>query len=125
MGIAILSPHFDDAVLSCWHLLDGRGDVLVVNVFTALPPAGTPLGWWDTQTGATDAVERTRERRAEDAEALALTGRTAVALDLLDDQYRTAPLDLAELDARLTAVVAHGATLYAPLAADGHPDHVA
>ncbi len=36
----ILSPHFDDAVLSCWHLLAGAGAVLVVNVFAGEPPAG-------------------------------------------------------------------------------------
>jgi hypothetical protein len=29
----ILSPHFDDAVLSCWHALASAGEVLVVNVF--------------------------------------------------------------------------------------------
>ena len=46
----ILSPHFDDAVLSCWHLLASAGEVLVVNVFAGEPPAGT-LGWWDRARG--------------------------------------------------------------------------
>ena len=49
----ILSPHFDDAVLSCWHLLASAGEVLVVNVFAGEPPAGT-LGWWDELAGASD-----------------------------------------------------------------------
>jgi len=45
--IAILSPHFDDAVLSCWQLLSGSGDVVVINVFagsrrrTPRPDGGT------------------------------------------------------------------------------------
>ena len=85
---AILSPHFDDAVLSCWRLMAGPADVTVVNVFTAEPPAGTPPPWWDRATGASDPVERMRERRREDAAALALTGTSSVEIGLLDDQYR-------------------------------------
>src|SRR5207245_2780131 len=93
----ILSPHFDDAVLSCWQLLDGPTEVRVVNVFTAAPPAGTAPPWWDRVTGATDPVVRMRERREEDAAALAITGTPSVELDLLDDQYRHADLSEHEL----------------------------
>ena len=46
----ILSPHFDDAVLSCWHVLTGAGEVLVVNVFAGEPAAG-PLGWSGSARG--------------------------------------------------------------------------
>jgi LmbE family N-acetylglucosaminyl deacetylase len=80
----VISPHLDDAVLSCWHLLEGA---TVVNVFTGLPEPGT-VGWWDTLTGSSDSLERMHERRAEDAAALGLAGAEAVALDLLDEQYR-------------------------------------
>src|ERR1700689_2859366 len=34
----VLSPHPDDAVLDCWSLLAGDRDVIVVNLFTGLPP---------------------------------------------------------------------------------------
>src|SRR3954468_1605952 len=47
----ILSPHLDDAVLSCWHVLTGPGEVAVVNVFAGVPPAGAPVGWWDRLSG--------------------------------------------------------------------------
>jgi pimeloyl-ACP methyl ester carboxylesterase len=57
----ILSPHFDDAVLSCWHLLASAGEVLVVNVFAGEPPAGT-LGWWDELAGASDSAAAVRQR---------------------------------------------------------------
>jgi hypothetical protein len=83
----IVSPHLDDAVLSCWHLLGGGTDVTVVNVFTAVPEEGT-LGWWDRLTGAVDSVERMRARHAEDEAALGRTGVRRVNLDLLDSQYR-------------------------------------
>jgi hypothetical protein len=37
MSAVILSPHLDDAVLSCWHLLTGPGEVEVINVFAGVP----------------------------------------------------------------------------------------
>jgi LmbE family N-acetylglucosaminyl deacetylase len=121
---AILSPHFDDAVLSCWQLLAGSADVTVVNVFTAEPPAGTPPPWWDRATGASDPVERMRERHREDAAALALVGRSSVELGLLDDQYRSSQLALREVVQRITLELAPQAIIHAPGAFDGHPDHV-
>jgi LmbE family N-acetylglucosaminyl deacetylase len=121
---AILSPHFDDAALSCRQLLAGPADVTVVNVFTAEPPAGTPPAWWDRATGATDPVERMRQRHREDAAALALMGRSSVELGVLDDQYRSAQLSLREVVQRITLEVAPPAIIHAPGAFDGHPDHV-
>jgi hypothetical protein len=80
----IVSPHLDDAVLSCWHLLK---DATVVTVFAGEPAEGT-AGWWDSLTGAPDSAVRVRERCLEDDEALALAGADSVRLDLLDEQYR-------------------------------------
>src|SRR6266511_2693747 len=82
----VLSPHPDDAVLSCWHVIEG-GDATVVTVFAGVPEPGTS-GWWDRLTGATDSPARMRERLKEDTEALALAGASALSLDLLDEQYR-------------------------------------
>jgi GlcNAc-PI de-N-acetylase len=123
VSIAILSPHFDDAVLSCWHLLEESAAPAVVNVFTGAPPPGTGTAWWDQLTGATDSATRMLERREEDVQALAATGATTRALDLLDDQYRTTDLPSHVLVARICAAADPGATLYAPAALDGHPDH--
>lgn len=121
----ILSPHFDDAVLSCWHVLAGAGEVLVVNVFAGEPSAGT-LGWWDELAGATDSVAAVRMRVEEDRRALALAGCTAVNLPFLDSQYRQpgeAPGEIAEA---LREVVAADARLYAPVSlGNHHRDHTA
>ena len=84
----LVSPHFDDAVLSCWHLVGGGGDLRIVNVFTGTPKDAGARGWWDRLTGATDSQERMRERAAEDRDALSTAGRSAVGLGFLDDQYR-------------------------------------
>jgi hypothetical protein len=65
-----------------------------------------------------------RERRAEDAAALALVGRRAVHLNLLDDQYRSSALSAHAIAERIDKAVDPGAALYAPGAFDGHVDHV-
>lgn len=121
--MVILSPHLDDAILSCWHLLAEPGDVRVINVFDGAPPAGTPPPWWDSVTGATDARERLLERRREDRKALAGIGRSADGLGLLDAQYRgrePAPSSLAQL---LRPRLEPGDTVFAPAAIGGHGDH--
>jgi len=124
MPAVILSPHLDDAVLSCWHLLEASREVSVINVFTASPAAGRPIPWWDRLTGASDAVARMEERRAEDRAALALAGCEAVSLGLLDDQYRTAGIGARAVLGQLRGALAADTTVYAPAAMDAHRDHV-
>jgi GlcNAc-PI de-N-acetylase len=121
----ILSPHFDDAVLSCWDLLAGAGEVLVVNVFAGEPSAGT-LGWWDRLAGAADSAAAVRMRIGEDRQALALAGRTAVNLSFLDSQYRQDDQAPGEIVEALRGVLVAGARIYAPASlGDHHRDHTA
>jgi LmbE family N-acetylglucosaminyl deacetylase len=137
--ITILSPHLDDAVLSCWHLLDGPGDVRVVNVFAGVPPPGTSTGWWDRAAGNGDSARVVAARIEEDRAALARAGRRAVNLDFLDGQYREGPEDADALAAALREHVPSNAVVYAPAAfvpldddprlhpfrERPHPDHAA
>lgn len=121
MAVLVLSPHLDDAVLSCWHFVASREDVVVVNVFTGLPPPGTPLTRWDRITGATDSRRRVEERLREDREALALVGREPVGLDFVEGQYgapRPAPEEIA---AALEPLV--GEHVVAPAGIGGHSEH--
>ncbi len=121
----ILSPHFDDAALSCWQVLAGPAEVLVVNVFAGEPPAGA-LGWWDRLAGHSDSAAVVRMRIEEDRRALALAGRAAVNLAFLDGQYRRGEHDCAEIVQALRAVPVAGARIYAPAAlGDHHRDHAA
>lgn len=101
MVTVILSPHLDDAVLSCWHVLTQPGEVAVINVFAGVPANADGRAWWDRYTGATDSAQRVRDRVEEDRRALALAGRGAVNLELLDDQYRHGEQPLAPVTARL------------------------
>lgn len=119
----ILSPHFDDAVLSCWHVLAGADEVLVVNVFAGKPSAGT-LGWWDELAGATDSAAAIKTRIEEDRQALALAGCASVNLPFLDSQYRQSEEGPGEIVEALREVVAADARLYAPASLGGrHRDH--
>lgn len=121
----ILSPHFDDAVLSCWHVLASAGEVLVVNVFAGEPVEGT-LGWWDRLAGASDSATAVRTRIEEDRQALALAGRTAVNLPFLDSQYRQGDQAPGEIVEALRGVLVAGARIYAPASlGNHHRDHTA
>jgi hypothetical protein len=122
----VLSPHCDDAVLDCWSLLASDRQVLVVNLFAGVPPSGRS-GVWEALIGVRDTAERTRERMAEDARALALAGRTAVNLSLLDAEYRrqsAAALGVEDLDRALTSEVASASRVYVPAGIGSHVDHL-
>jgi LmbE family N-acetylglucosaminyl deacetylase len=118
----LLSPHWDDAVLDCWGLLAGDAPVTVINVFAGMPGAGR-LTPWDAITGASDSAERTRERLAEDRQALATAAREPVNLPFLDAQYRRGSPSLVELDRALAEHVHSASRLYVPAALGGHIDH--
>jgi LmbE family N-acetylglucosaminyl deacetylase len=121
----VLSPHFDDAVINCWSVLTGDGDVRVMNVFAAAPVRGSTT-LWDRICGASDSSAHMQARVDEDADALGRTGRTAINLPFLDSQYRRRRPSLARLDAALAEAFPAAAAVYAPagLGFDPHPDHV-
>jgi LmbE family N-acetylglucosaminyl deacetylase len=81
----VVSPHLDDAVLSCWTAIADDCDVTVATVFTAGPRAGVTTSW-DRDSGV-DSAARMAQRRDEDASALALAGRVPVHLGVLERQY--------------------------------------
>jgi LmbE family N-acetylglucosaminyl deacetylase len=123
MPAVILSPHLDDAVLSCWHLLTQPSEVAVINVFAGVPTDLGAPAWWDEYTGASDSAERVRERIEEDRRALAVAGRTAVNLGFLDEQYRPDAQPLAPLTEQIERLLDSGVGIYAPAAFANHADH--
>lgn len=121
--VVVVSTHFDDAVLSCWSVLNRYGEqACVLTVFGGAPPSGGRW-WWDAKRpDAPDSETRVKQRREENRAALAITGSTRIDLDLLESQYgggKVGPSDLQPylLDAE---------TIYAPagVGRNVHPDHV-
>ncbi len=106
--VVVVSTHLDDAVLSCWSVLDSGEDVLVVNVFTGGPPPGY-LTEWDRDTAAKDSASRMAQRRDEDRAALAVAGRSSVNLELVEQDYGDGHVSAAVLQPHLAAPV-----VYAP-----------
>lgn len=121
----VLSPHLDDAVLSCFSLLQATPAALVVNVFAGVPPAGS-VARWDRVCCAQDSAARARERLKEDTAALGPLGVTPVQLGFLDIEVRdfAPPPALAQIDAAVCEAVGRASAVYVPAGIGGHADHV-
>lgn len=126
----IVSPHLDDAVLSCGQLLAGRPDMVVVTVMAGYPPSTVAATTYDRQCQFLDPVEALDVRRREDAEALDLLAARPVYLPFLDGQYRP-PLDQAAFELlagqiasslAMAVVNADAHAVFGPLGLV-HPDH--
>ncbi|WP_436760742.1 PIG-L deacetylase family protein [Streptosporangium sp. V21-05] len=117
----VVSPHFDDAVLSVAGLLARReGNAAIVTVLGGA--AGEELSAWDRLCGFASAEETARERRAEDARACELLGVDQVALDNPDVPAAKLPLD--DLEAFLTEHVTARTRVLVPMGI-GNADHEA
>ncbi len=69
-GTLVISPHYDDAVLSCGHWLSQNQGAWVSTVCTAHPEQGIPASIWDRESGFENADEAMISRRAEDRAGL-------------------------------------------------------
>jgi LmbE family N-acetylglucosaminyl deacetylase len=123
-NVVILSPHLDDAVFSCWHLLESPRAVDVLNVFAEPPPPGTHLPRWDRITGARDPVTRVLKRIEEDRAALALAGREPTNLPFVEAQYRKEPPTLDEVLPAIREHVSESAEVFAPAGIGNHSAHL-
>lgn len=86
----LVSPHFDDAILSCWSLVQ-RGIVTeVLTVFTGAPAIPVEVVW-DRRCGFADSTAAMLARAAEDDAAWAGTTIAHRRCDLLEQGYRAGP----------------------------------
>lgn len=120
----VLSPHLDDAVLCAFSVLDGPGEVVVVNVCDGIPAAGRASDWVRLCGGSDDAAQM-RARREEDRAALALLERAAVGLGFLEADERPPDATSERIAERTAEAVPEAARVLAPVGMGGHPDHAA
>jgi LmbE family N-acetylglucosaminyl deacetylase len=111
--LVVLSPHLDDAVLSCGALLSyacSRTQVTVVTLFTAAgsPPYTLSARRYLRQVGTADAEELYQYRREEDRAALEPMGVTCVHAGLPEALFRRRPhLGWRSMGSRLVPELAH------------------
>lgn len=142
-----LSPHLDDAVLSCGgtihHLVQQGQRVQVMTIMSADPPNPLPESPLIRELHARWQIGESpvAARRAEDKAALEVLGAAITYLDMLDCVYRTAngvvlyPYgdedifgdvaadDPARDELRQITQIDAASHIYAPLAAGHHVDH--
>jgi LmbE family N-acetylglucosaminyl deacetylase len=90
-ALLVLSPHLDDAVLSCGGWLARAPGAVVVTVFAGKPAPSDALTHWDAACGFACGDDVVEHRREEDRRALALLGARPVWLEFLDAQYGASP----------------------------------
>jgi LmbE family N-acetylglucosaminyl deacetylase len=86
--VVIVSPHLDDAVLSCARFMSVHPAVTVVTVFAGNPPAyPVPMRLWDVQSGFGPDDDVMEARRREDRAALGLLDANPVHLSYVEHTY--------------------------------------
>jgi LmbE family N-acetylglucosaminyl deacetylase len=125
MMMVVISPHLDDAVLSCGQMLAARPGSVVITVFAGMPRNGSQQTDWDRCCGFANAAQAVAERRKEDRLALAALQAKPHWLDFVDSQYGESPAAAAEVGAALAAALSGPPTepLLLPLGLF-HSDHV-
>lgn len=84
----ILSPHFDDAVLSLGGHLATKNESSIVVTFFGGKPGEKASTHWDKISGFKDSDEAIENRRFENRVALRLIGARFINFNYLDSQYR-------------------------------------
>ena len=121
--LLVISPHLDDAVLSCGLLIAAHPGTVVCTVFTA-PPTENVTTDWDRAAGFADAFEAMRTRQEEDREALGLLSAKAVHLLFCDAQYHASPDQDTLIDALSQAFSGTRPTVVLMPLGLFHSDHV-
>lgn len=124
--LVMISPHYDDAVFSCGHLLAAAKDSTVLTVCTAVPENAAVRTDWDERCGFDCAANAMRARAEENRRALELLGAKGVELDFLDSQYDRRGNTTAQLlgDTLGTSITTlQPATVFFPLGLY-HEDHI-
>lgn len=121
--VLLLSPHFDDAVLSAGQFMAGRPDADVVTVFGGMPQE-EQLTPYDEKCGFTNSTEAVKVRRDEDRNATAILRANSVYFDIPDGQYgEPEKRDQFESVLRGQLIRNDYEFVLAPLGL-GHPDHI-
>ena len=124
--IVVVSPHFDDGVLSlgasmaAWRR--GGASVRLLTVFGCDPDSTAPAGGWDRRSGFATEGESARARREEDSRACDVLGATPVQLTFGSVDYERGGDEQAVREA-VTAALDGAELVLLPGSPLSHPDH--
>jgi len=126
MNSVVVSPHYDDAVLSCYPGIETGSQV--VTLFTGVPLHDQPSGW-DLATGFTSPQEAMAARRKENRAALQGTPSTPIDLGYLEHAYRQEMPDVDQIADDILRVGSKEAVYIVAAGVSNvlrgvHPDHV-
>jgi LmbE family N-acetylglucosaminyl deacetylase len=85
--LLVLSPHLDDAVLSCGRLLARRPGSIVLTALAGSPPTWDQLTLWDRLCGFGVGDDVMAVRIDEDRAALGVLGASQQLIEARDGQY--------------------------------------
>lgn len=120
--LVVLSPHYDDAVLSAGQLIKGHHNPKIVTVCSGIDDPDVQTEY-DKNCGFSSAKVAVFERSAENVAAAEILGADTESLGLLDDQYGGSTWqEHEEKLMNLFSNLGPGDTVLAPLATR-HPDH--
>src|SRR5579863_9874028 len=101
-AITILSPHLDDAVCSCWHLVNQPG-AEVITLFAGIP-ADSVSTLWDRLCGEPNGAKMMQQRLKENDKALKSSDALIRNLNFLDRQYRPDTRNISEIAESILAI---------------------
>lgn len=123
--VLLVSPHFDDAILSAGQFMAERPDCEVVTVFGGLPPDPDDVHTdYDRKCGFKDARDAVGVRQQENNAATALLNATKIDLRFYDGQYgkNAGPEEIA-IELQNLVNDNNYEFIMGPLGL-GHPDHI-
>jgi hypothetical protein len=86
--LVVISPHFDDAGLSCVSLIANNPGAVLLTVFGGGPAKMDPISGWDAASQFHSGDDVVGIRRSEDVAACDLLRAIHVPFDFWDGQYR-------------------------------------
>lgn len=104
-ALLVVSPHLDDAVLSCGGYLEAHPGAVVLTIFAGSPPPTQPLVAWDAACGFGPGDDVMAARRAEDANALCLLGASPWWCGELQEGYGSGQPDASVITALIAAAM--------------------
>lgn len=124
--LVVVSPHYDDAVLSCGQLIEGHHTPIILTVFTGAPKEEVSTEY-DKHCGFESSSDALPARRTENERACRILGAAPIDLGLIDNQYGGSPQEEVEdtlLQSLRERYRGSGGEIevVAPLATR-HPDH--